>query len=261
MQDPSIQNPRIHAETTVNDVDFRNVASCIFHAGPALAFGYYSIRFDITERLADLRRRHVVESRTSYFHFLESRRQIGLSRHRALARATEQDANAIAAWAPSNGALITDQSNKISVNYHPLPGGRFALSRTCEGPLEFSGRGGRQLYTHVLLLDADALRSVASGPIAIYRDALALGRFVFRPIRRPCLNRSHSDRLTSSANRNTGSTAHEHWLCRRSNQSLIVCAGTNRSGSPMPAIGLSWPNAFWARFPSMFVSPSVSPPV
>ena len=47
MQDSSIQNARIHAGITVNKVDFRHVASCIFNAGPALAIRYYSIRFGI----------------------------------------------------------------------------------------------------------------------------------------------------------------------------------------------------------------------
>ncbi|GAC1344075.1 MAG: hypothetical protein NVSMB14_08010 [Isosphaeraceae bacterium] len=107
----------------------------------------------------------------------------GKSGYHVIARSlgvTERESNAIATWSPSNGALITDERNRISVNYHPLPGGRYALSRTCEGPLEFSGRGGKQLYTHVLLVDSLALRDVAAGPIAIYRDALALGRILFQ---------------------------------------------------------------------------------
>src|SRR5208337_2441493 len=49
------------------------------------------------------------------------------------------------------GSLLLDQYNRVSVNFHPLPSGRFALSRTCEGPPEYSGRGGRQLYTHIMI--------------------------------------------------------------------------------------------------------------
>ena len=107
----------------------------------------------------------------------------GKSGYHVIARSpgvSEQDANAIAAWSPSNGALIVDPANQISVNYHPLPGGRFVLSRTCEGPPEYSGRGGKQLFTQVLLIEADDLRAAAAGPIAVYRDALALGKMVYR---------------------------------------------------------------------------------
>jgi GTPase-associated protein 1, N-terminal domain type 2 len=87
----------------------------------------------------------------------------------------EADASALSTWSPSNGSLIVDASNSTSVNFHPLPSGRLALSRTCAGPPEYSGRGERQLYTHALILEWPALRDVGSQPIALYRDALAQG--------------------------------------------------------------------------------------
>jgi hypothetical protein len=93
----------------------------------------------------------------------------------------EADASALATWSPSHGALIVDASNQTSVNFHPLPSGRLALSRTCEGPAEYSGRGERQLYTHALILERSALRAAGSQPIALYRDALAQGHLRFRP--------------------------------------------------------------------------------
>jgi hypothetical protein len=67
------------------------------------------------------------------------------------------------------------------VNYHGLPGGRFALSRTCEGPAEYSGRGGRQLYTQTLIVDDKVLRRAGYQPWALFRAALALGYFNYRP--------------------------------------------------------------------------------
>src|SRR5207245_1842480 len=39
----------------------------------------------------------------------------------------------------------------------------------------------RQLYTHALVFDADALRESDYQPIAIYRDAHALGHLRYRP--------------------------------------------------------------------------------
>jgi len=93
----------------------------------------------------------------------------------------ETDGQAIARWSPSHGSLIVDQYNRVSVNFHPLPSGRFALSRSCEGPPEYSGRGGRQLYTHILILDNEGLQAVAGQPFVAYHNALALGHMYFRP--------------------------------------------------------------------------------
>jgi hypothetical protein len=103
------------------------------------------------------------------YHLVSRSRGISVSAARDLAR-----------WAPSHGALIIDASNRTSVNFHPLPGGQVALSRTCAGPPEYSGRGGFQLYTHFLILaDAD-LQATGFQPIAIYRDAIALGHLLFQ---------------------------------------------------------------------------------
>jgi GTPase-associated protein 1, N-terminal domain type 2 len=93
----------------------------------------------------------------------------------------ETEAQALARWAPSHGGLIVDGRNRISVSFHPLPGGRFAVSRTCAGPPEYSGRGGLQLYTHSLIVDEPVLQAVGSQPFALYRDAMAMGYLVYQP--------------------------------------------------------------------------------
>jgi hypothetical protein len=94
---------------------------------------------------------------------------------------TDAEARAVTTWSPSHGALLVDAANRTSVNFHPLPGGRHALSRTCQGQAEYSGRGGRQLYTHALVIDDRSLKAVGNHPFLIYRDALALGYFHYRP--------------------------------------------------------------------------------
>ena len=99
-----------------------------------------------------------------------------VSRSRAVGSA---DAQALARWAPSHGSLIVDEKNRSSVNFHPLPSGRFAISRTCAGPPEYSGRGGAQLYTHFLIVDEATLQAAQFQPFLIYRDAAALGYFIF----------------------------------------------------------------------------------
>jgi hypothetical protein len=93
---------------------------------------------------------------------------------------TDAESSSLATWSPSHGALVVDEHNHASVNYHPLASGRFALSRTCLGAPEYSGRGGRQVYTHALILDAAVLRKAGNNPLLIYRDALALGHFLHR---------------------------------------------------------------------------------
>jgi hypothetical protein len=91
------------------------------------------------------------------------------------------DSQCLAQWAPSHSALFVDGSNRTSVNFHPVPSGRFAISRTCAGPPEYSGRGGPQLYTHVLIVDHDVMKSAGFNPIAVFRAASALGYLVYQP--------------------------------------------------------------------------------
>jgi hypothetical protein len=92
----------------------------------------------------------------------------------------EAEATALANCSPSHGSLIVDDANRTSVNFHSLPTGRIALSRTCLGPAEYSGRGERQVYTHALVFDASVLRQAGVQPIALYRDAIALGYLYYQ---------------------------------------------------------------------------------
>jgi hypothetical protein len=93
---------------------------------------------------------------------------------------SDGEAGALTTWSPSHGALIIDEANPCSVNFHSLPGGRYALSRTRAGAAEYSGRGGRQLYTHTLVIDDKTLRRAGNHPCTVYRDALALGHLRYR---------------------------------------------------------------------------------
>jgi hypothetical protein len=107
----------------------------------------------------------------------------GKSGYHVVARSpgvTESESAAVARWSPSHGGLRLDRANRVSANFLPLPTGRFAVSRTIEGPPEYSGRGGRQLYTHALIVDAAKLGRAGFRVFAVYRDALALGHFRYR---------------------------------------------------------------------------------
>jgi hypothetical protein len=116
--------------------------------------------------------------------------RLGKSGYHVVSRSpglSESDTVTLSTWSPSHGALIVDAANRTSVNFHPMPGGRYALSRTCEGPPEHSGRGGRQLYTHALIFDPETLRYSHHQPLAIYRDALALGYLHYQADPEPVL--------------------------------------------------------------------------
>lgn len=94
---------------------------------------------------------------------------------------SETDARTLASWCPSHGALIVDEANRASINIHPLLEGRMVVSRSCEGRPEYSGRGGRQIYTHALIFEKKLLDRSRISPISLYVDALALGVFHYRP--------------------------------------------------------------------------------
>jgi hypothetical protein len=116
--------------------------------------------------------------------------RLGKSGYHVVARSSgisEADATSLAAWSPSHGSLLSDAANRTSIHFHPMPGGRFAISRTCQGPPEYSGRGGRQLYTHAIVFDTAKLRQARYQPFALYRDALALGYLHYRPEPEPIL--------------------------------------------------------------------------
>ena len=102
---------------------------------------------------------------------------------------TPGEKSAIEAWGPSHGALILDPNNRSSVNFHQLLSGRYALSRTIEGRPEYSGRGGRQLYTHFLIFDTDILVKSMYQPFSIHRDALAQGIYIYKSEPSPNLPR------------------------------------------------------------------------
>ena len=107
----------------------------------------------------------------------------GKSGYHVVARSpgvTESEASTLATWSPSHGNLIIDQANRISVNFYPLPSGRYALARSREGRAEYSGRGGKQLYTHALIVDAAKILHSGCQPFAIYRDGLALGYYHYQ---------------------------------------------------------------------------------
>lgn len=123
--------------------------------------------------------------------FTSLNRRNGMSGYHLVARSngvSDPEVRELSAWSPSHGALIVDAGNQTSVNFHPLASTqRFALSRTCQGPAEYSGRGGRQLYTHILILSENDFKTARVSAFEIYRDAMALGHLHYQSNPDPAL--------------------------------------------------------------------------
>ena len=91
-------------------------------------------------------------------------------------RGIEEDvARELWRWSPSHDSLIGGDPETASLNWFRLTGGQLALSRTFYGGPEYSGRGGLQVITHVLLMRREQLFGYDDDPLAVARAAFALG--------------------------------------------------------------------------------------
>ena len=81
------------------------------------------------------------------------------------------EARELSAWGPSHDSLWETAEAVGSCNFHRLQSGRLAISRTMHGEAEFSGRGGRSVYTHYLVLSAADFARWDSNPFDVLRAA------------------------------------------------------------------------------------------
>jgi len=84
-----------------------------------------------------------------------------------------EDARELAVWGPAHDSMIADNPADVSVNFHPLGKSRYCISRTMLGQPEYSGRGGRQVYTHCLVLDRAGFLKLHNDPFRVLSAALA----------------------------------------------------------------------------------------
>jgi hypothetical protein len=87
----------------------------------------------------------------------------------------------LSSWGPSHAALLSDEPDAESLNFHPLVNDWFAVSRTVHGGPEYSGRGGLEVYTHFLLVRANQLEGYEYDTLRFARTAQTLGHLRFRP--------------------------------------------------------------------------------
>ena len=77
--------------------------------------------------------------------------------------------------APSHASLTTDSDAARATSFLALPDGRLCVARSTHVGMEQTGRGGRRVYTHLLVLAADDFAAFDSNPFHILRLAEQAG--------------------------------------------------------------------------------------
>ena len=73
--------------------------------------------------------------------------------------------------APSHASLTTASDVARAISFFALPDGRLCVARSTHVGMEQTGRGGRRVYTHLLVLAADDFAAFDSNPFHILRLA------------------------------------------------------------------------------------------
>jgi len=87
----------------------------------------------------------------------------------------ESDARELVVRAPSHDALAGSGADAASVNFHRLPSGALAISKTVLSGDEYSNRGAERVYTQILLVPSALLARFSNNPFAVWRAAVAQG--------------------------------------------------------------------------------------
>ncbi|MFO0900997.1 MAG: hypothetical protein U0836_26510 [Pirellulales bacterium] len=88
---------------------------------------------------------------------------------------TDAEARELSIWGPSHDSLLDASPAGNSVNFFPLAGGAWCISKTCTAGQEYSGRGGFRIYTQCLVTPGETLERFAFNPFAVLRATLASG--------------------------------------------------------------------------------------
>ncbi len=88
---------------------------------------------------------------------------------------SKEDARALSKWGPAHDSLLDPTPLGVSVNFHPLPSGRFCMGRSMPAGAEWSGRGER-IATHMLLVPPEVLARFANDPFRLLAAVEITGR-------------------------------------------------------------------------------------
>ncbi len=99
----------------------------------------------------------------------------------ASAGLSSEERRSIQQCAPSHGGLCSGDADFVSVGFVPLASGRLCVFRSTHAGMEQTGRGGRRVYSHFLILAAEDFSAFDNNPFDILRAADAAGVFVPDP--------------------------------------------------------------------------------
>jgi hypothetical protein len=99
----------------------------------------------------------------------------------ASAGITPDERRAIQTCAPSHGGLSSDEPDSVSVGFLPLPSGRLCVMHSINAGMEQTGRGGRRVYTHLLVFDDGDFAAFAYNPFHVLRLADQVGALTPNP--------------------------------------------------------------------------------
>ena len=85
-------------------------------------------------------------------------------------------------WSPSHGSICDENPDHWVLSTFPVAGGRFAVTRTVWGGPEYSGRGGTQVVTQILVVREDQFARYQCNAFALAQTAITLGQLRLCPM-------------------------------------------------------------------------------
>ncbi len=79
-------------------------------------------------------------------------------------------------WGPSHDSLYESLPNSECVNYHRMANGLHCVSHTILAGREYSGRGGRRVYTQLFLLGDELFARFGNSPFRVFDSLAVSGR-------------------------------------------------------------------------------------
>lgn len=147
-------------------------------------------------------------------------------------------------WGPAHGALAESDPDFESLNFHPLAGEKFGVTRTVYGAPEYSSRGGLQIVTLILVLAREQFAGYDNNPLAVAHIARSLGHLRWQPETPRELPRIHlpDESPAAAARTDPEDTADDQIL-----QILEQARNLLEEGRDVALAGLEEPEAMLAR--------------
>lgn len=89
---------------------------------------------------------------------------------------SDQEARELMQWGPGHDSLYPDSPAETSINFHHVESGAYCVSQTKLAGREYSGRGGRRVHTHMVLVPPQTLLRFANNPFRVMDALIAAGR-------------------------------------------------------------------------------------